>query len=255
MEGIRFAILSSGSKGNSALVWDSFSTIMIDAGISYKRYRESLSHLGIRPQHLSLFLTHEHTDHSSGLRTLIKREDLDIYSRKGTLEYLSLDGDFYIVDREYVGDFEISAIGISHDAVDPVAYIIRHSEFKITIASDMGVVGGALLREAKGSDILAFESNHDVEMLRNGRYPYFLKNRIISDSGHLSNSQSSEAISKMVEPKTRIILTHLSEENNRPDIALNTVRGYLENRHIGYRSLETASQWKISAFYHLGRSD
>lgn len=252
MPDLNFAVLSSGSKGNSTVIWDRHDTIMIDFGISYRRFRESASPLDIPDNPISLFVSHEHTDHSAGIRTLRNKKDPDIYSRIGTLDKLGLNDGYEIGHSCVVGNFIITAIDISHDAAEPVAYVVRYSDYKITVASDMGYVSPELIKEAAGSDILAFEANHDVELLKSGSYPYYLKKRILSDVGHLSNYQSSTAIAEMVSPETRIILTHLSEENNTQDAALSAVGGYMHNREINYGSIECAEQWKVSSFQTLG---
>ncbi len=143
-----------------------------------------------------------------------------------------------------IGNFEVKAISVSHDAVDPVAFRVRYGRYRIGIVSDLGRVDRYLIDELRGGcDILAFESNHDVEMLRTGPYsPPPLKARILSDHGHLSNEQAAEAIARIVKPETHVVLTHLSQENNRPDIAYSTVSQYLANRDVRYASLECASQ-------------
>ncbi len=252
MPDLTFAVLSSGSKGNSTVIWDDQDTIMVDFGISYRRFRQSVEPLKLSDNQFSLFVSHEHSDHSAGIKTLRNRVDLDIYSKRGTLDSLSLDNGYEIGKSCVIGNFEIKAVDISHDAAEPVAYVIRYSDYKITVASDMGFAGTELLKEAAGSDILAFEANHDVELLKSGNYPFYLKRRILSDVGHLSNYQSSQAIGEMVSPETRIVLTHLSEENNTPDTALGSITAYLNNRGIPYRSAECAEQWKVSSFHTLG---
>jgi Metal-dependent hydrolases of the beta-lactamase superfamily I len=122
---------------------------------------------------------------------------------------------------------------------------------KNTVVSDLGFVSDELVAEARGSDILAFEANHDVDMLRTGKYPEYLQKRILGNRGHLSNEQSAEAISRISESNTRIILTHLSQENNTPDVAYGTVRSYLENRAVKFTSLECAYQESGSTLHTL----
>lgn len=251
MSEISFAVISSGSKGNCTLIWDKNDLIMIDFGITLKRFRESVSPFGIEDKRTSLFVSHEHTDHMAGIKILAKHADLDVYSRKKTLDAISIRDSFEIGRSCTIGNFEISAIDISHDAAEPVAYVLRNSDTKITVASDMGIPNERLIDAARGSDVLAFEANHDVELLKTGSYPVFLKRRILSEVGHLSNTQSSEAIAEMSSENTRIVLTHLSEENNTPDTAYQAVTDYLNNRDIQYRSAECADQWKVSCYYTL----
>lgn len=176
-------------------------------------------------------------------KALHRRARADVYTRPRTAEAIGLDDAFPIRDTVVIGNFEVKAISVSHDAVDPVAFRVRYGRYRIGIVSDLGRVDRYLIDELRGGcDILAFESNHDVEMLRTGPYSPPLKARILSDHGHLSNEQAAEAIARIVKPETHVVLTHLSQENNRPDIAYSTVSQYLANRDVRYASLECASQ-------------
>ncbi|HLH85723.1 MAG TPA: MBL fold metallo-hydrolase [Thermoplasmataceae archaeon] len=245
---LNFEIISSGSRGNSALIWDNHDLIMIDCGITMRKFLERAPVRVMPDLSRSLLISHEHWDHSSGLTTFTGKGRFDIYSRDGTLSALGTEG-YRMGDELAIGNFLIKAIPVPHDASDPVGFVIRWKHRKITVVSDLGNVPDQLLTEAKNSDILAFESNHDVEMLKLGPYPEHLKRRILSGVGHLSNDQAAAAISKVVAPFTRIVLTHLSQENNTPDLAMGTVTSYLNNRSIGYSSVECASQTHGSQRY------
>lgn len=251
MPSVNFNMVSSGSRGNCSLIWDDETLLVFDFGITMKRFRERLSYLGIKPVEYSMFVSHEHTDHTKGIGMLMKYDRFDLYSRDATLDALKQRNGFAIGDTTAIGNFTVKAISVSHDAADPVGYIVSSGNTKISIVSDLGRVSSKLLTEARNSDILAFEANHDLEMLKSGRYPDMLKRRILSNHGHLSNEQSAEAISGMAGPHTRLVLTHLSQENNTPDTALNTVRSYLDNRGIGYESIECASQTSGSSSIQL----
>jgi phosphoribosyl 1,2-cyclic phosphodiesterase len=181
----------------------------------------------------------------------VKREPVDVYSAEETLEAMRLKNGYSIYGKIALGNFKITPVKISHDAVNPVAFVVSYGRYKISIVSDLGVVSQELISETKGSKIISFESNHDVEMLRSGRYPDQLKRRILSDHGHLSNEQAAEALSKIVDADTEIVLAHLSQENNTPDIALECTRSYLKNRNVGYRSLEFASQENGSSLHMI----
>ncbi|CAC12592.1 conserved hypothetical protein [Thermoplasma acidophilum] len=251
-ETLFFKNIASGSKGNCTLIWDSTDLIVIDLGITMKKFRDSIKSLDLAGRSISLFISHEHSDHIGGVPTTSKYVDMDVYMRP------ALSGSFrrktYEMDGSLVvGNFEIRAFEIPHDAADPVGFSVLWHNRKISVVSDLGKVTDRVIESIRNSDILAFESNHDVEMLRTGSYPEALKRRILSDHGHLSNEQSAEAISRVATDDMRIILTHLSQENNRPEIALNEVKSYLENRNVRYRSIETADQYTGSSLYTLER--
>ena len=251
MDAIGFNIISSGSRGNSTLVWDNDNLILIDFGISLKRLSARLRELNLSAPSLSLFVSHEHSDHSKGIPYLLRAYNVDVYSKELTLDAISARDGFSIGERVVLGNFRIRAIPVLHDAADPVGYVIMHGKRKITVVSDLGSISKELVDEARGSDILAFESNHDMEMLKNGPYPDMLKRRIMSDHGHLSNEISAEAISRMSRSNTRVILTHLSQENNTPEVARSTVESYLRNRDVPFESIECASQDLGSSLYTI----
>ncbi|MCL4438034.1 MAG: MBL fold metallo-hydrolase [Candidatus Thermoplasmatota archaeon] len=242
MDSIFFRMISSGSKGNCTVIWDSSSLIILDFGISVKRFSSFMDGIDVKFDETALFISHEHSDHCKGAKSLLNKRNIDLYSRKGTLEAMGIESGYRIRNELAIGNFHVTAVDVSHDASEPVAYVVRSGGRKISVVSDLGQVSEELLKQSRDSDILAFEANHDLEMLKTGSYPFPLKRRIMSDSGHLSNEQSAEAISKMAKIDSDIILTHISQENNRPEIALNTVRNYLENRSIGYGSIQCAYQ-------------
>jgi len=251
MDGIGFNMVASGSAGNCSLIWDSDDLIIIDMGISRKRLNKRIEELKIVPSQKSLFISHEHSDHCSGVKNLKTKPEFDIYTREMT-GYAAGLRDFYRINGETViGNFRIKAINISHDASDPVGYVVESSRMKISVISDLGVASPDLLEFIKGSHILALESNHDEEMLRNGPYPTSLKNRILGRFGHLSNDQTADVLEKVVLQDTRIVLTHLSQKNNMPDLALEKARTRLADKHIPYKSLECATQENGSSLYFL----
>jgi phosphoribosyl 1,2-cyclic phosphodiesterase len=244
-------MLSSGSKGNSTIIWDENDIVIIDCGISMKKFSDKTSEFQLDGLEKSIFISHEHSDHSSGARAISRKLKADVYSRNATLEKLRLENSYGINGEVAIGNFTITPISVNHDAIDPVVYVIRNRGIKISVVSDLGVVNDELLNEMRNSNIMAIEANHDPEMLKNGPYTEALKRRIRSDHGHLSNEQSAEAIYSSVSDNTRIILTHLSEKNNSPDIALETVKTYLFNRQKKYSSIETASQEFGSTLYKM----
>ena len=249
MGSIFFTVIASGSQGNSTLIHDEDTYTLIDFGISFRRYKSRFQEEKFFPSSLNLFITHEHSDHASGIQVLSRQLPVDIYSRKKTLISLGLDESYSISNKAVIGNFEFNAIGVSHDAADPVAYVIRSGKAKISVISDVGYVSEELIEAARHSDIIAIEANHDMDMLLTGRYDERLKRRISGNQGHISNLQSAEALSRICKPSTRIILTHLSRENNRPDLALNSVSGMLKEKSVSYGSIECASQTDGSSTY------
>jgi phosphoribosyl 1,2-cyclic phosphodiesterase len=244
-------MLSSGSRGNSTIIWDENDLIVIDCGISMKKFAEKTSGFDIDSLEKSIFISHEHSDHSAGARAISRKLNADVYSRHKTLEKMRLEKAYGINDEVAIGNFTITPVSVNHDAVDPVVYVIRNRGIKISVVSDLGVTNDDLLGEMKNSNIMAIEANHDPEMLRTGPYTEMLKRRIRSEHGHLSNEQSAEAIYTCASNETMVILTHLSEKNNTPDIALETVKNYLSNMNKNYRSIESASQEFGSTLYRV----
>lgn len=248
---INFNMISSGSKGNSSLIWDDENLLIIDFGITIKRFRERRNNLKIDKREMSLFVSHEHSDHSKGINPLARNEPVDVYARELTSNAIGIKDSFAIRDSVILGNFVVTAFNVSHDAVDPVAYTISSGKAKISVVSDLGKVTESIISNLKGSDILAMEANHDVEMLKGGRYPEMLKRRILGEKGHLSNDQTAVALQEILKPESRLILTHLSQENNDPDIAYNSIKSYLDNREIGYSSIECATQDTGSSHYSI----
>lgn len=252
MSRMNFNMVSSGSKGNCTLIWDDDTLLVFDFGITMKRFRERLNLLGIDHREYSMFISHEHTDHTRGVKMISKYDRFDLYSRELTLNAMGIRDGFSIYDSTAIGNFLVRTISISHDAADPVGFVVESGRNKISIVSDLGTVSQELIDAARNSNILAFEANHDVEMLRNGGYPEVLKRRILSNQGHLSNEQSADALTAMTGPLTNIVLTHLSEHNNTPDTALETIKSHLDNRSIMYGSIECASQSDGSSLLVVG---
>ncbi len=251
MDSLGFNSIASGSRGNCSIVWDDNDLLIFDYGISIKTFNKRISSLALDSLEKSLFISHEHSDHSKGIPALLKKHHVDVYSEKGTLEALGLKAGYTMNGRMVLGNFEITPISVSHDAASPVAFIVKYGRYKITIASDLGIVSEELIHEAVGSRIVSFESNHDVEMLKSGRYPDNLKRRILSNKGHLSNEQAAEALSMIVNEDTEIVLSHLSQENNSPDLAIECTRSYLNNRGIRFKELEYASQENGSSLHTI----
>ena len=226
--------IASGSSGNCYHIKTDKTSLLVDAGISASRIINGLNRCGSDPDEVdALFITHEHSDHTNGLGAIAKRiANLKIYANKGTFSEINSQiarerrETFITGDEISVGDIKIISFAISHDTVDPVGYSFIHGGKMISIVTDTGVFTDEILSATADADILAIESNYDSKMLKNGRYPMFLKQRIMSTEGHLSNAQTGDALNEImsIEKKPRcFLLAHLSEENNTPRIAEKTV--------------------------------
>ena len=239
--------LSSGSNGNCYLVKTEKAAILIDAGISATRILKELSRTETPHEMVkALFLTHEHHDHMTGARVLLKKlASANVYASQGTFEMLSFDDiskDRCVViapdEPVTIGDIRVYAFRTLHDAADPYGYYIYSGGKRIALLTDTGVVTDEMIECVADADVFILESNHDTEILRKGSYPWYLKQRILSDYGHLSNSQAADVLLRMfayLDKKRVVLLAHLSAENNTPAIAEQTVLTALarENRYTG----------------------
>ena len=242
--GMRVSVLASGSKGNSIFIEMDGTRLLVDAGVGVRRVERSLAELSVPLDSLdAVFVTHEHSDHVAGLRSLLKHTDAPIYARPGTIRAIAGGEDLpeerfrAVHDAVEVGALRVSAFDIPHDAADPVGYEITGSG-KCTVATDLGFVTDAVRSAMEGANVLVFEANHDRKMLRQGPYPWPLKQRILGCRGHLANDEAGRALTSLKARPEKIILAHLSETNNRPAIAEETVsRAFAE---IGVASLPLA---------------
>lgn len=223
--------LCSSSKGNCTYVGSERHGILIDAGIGIRTFAAAMT-LGGIPQGAvqAIFVTHEHSDHIKGLYKLAERLRVPVYATRGTMEQLVQKGavpsgaDLRIAENAAVcaADMEVRGFFTSHDSAQSAAYRIHTADGKaVCICTDLGYVSQEVEQNLSGSDFVMLESNYDEFMLQTGRYPYFLKKRIAGERGHLSNEACSEQISKLIaQGTTQFLLGHLSEENNRPQVAM-----------------------------------
>jgi phosphoribosyl 1,2-cyclic phosphodiesterase len=236
---MRFSVLASGSTGNSILVQTDEVTVMIDAGLSGKQVENQLKQVGVDPKELdALLVTHEHSDHIKGVGVLARRYKLPVYTNEKTWAELErLVGDipadlkclFDEGDVKHFGDLEIESFGISHDAAHPMGFCFHQGEKKLSLATDLGYVSQKIKEKITGSQALIFESNHDVEMLRMGPYPWNIKRRILSDVGHLSNDDAGLALADILQGSgEKVYLAHLSKDNNMTELARLSVKNILE---------------------------
>ena len=245
----RLCPLFSGSTGNSYYIGSRSAGLLIDAGRSAKQLDAALKTCGIDPLAVQgVLITHEHSDHISGLRVFAKKYSLPVFASQGTIEAIGeMDGvKMYEVQRDMqIGDMTVTYFHTSHDCAEPLGFRIRTEENRIvTLSTDLGYLSEEVKESLYGTDYAIIESNHDLEMLRTGDYPYYLKRRILSDEGHLSNRSCAEFLPELLKSGTRrFLLAHLSRENNTPSMAFETSlssliqAGYVQNTDF---ILETA---------------
>lgn len=225
---LKISPLFSGSRGNCALVQADGINILLDAGYGYKQIISRLAQFGLTPADITaILITHEHTDHISALSYLTRGLRVRVYAptmicdcisqRTYCSEVLPIDGSFVL------GDVNIDLYQCSHDSLDCVGYRFTCNGESVASVTDTGLINDALVDFLSPCKGILLESNHDVDMLKNGPYPYPLKRRILSDYGHLSNEQTAQVISKLKGTNVKhIVLAHLSEQNNTKEIAFNT---------------------------------
>ena len=226
---MKFKALSSGSKGNCSIVLCNDTNLIIDMGISYLTLKRSLEENSLSfVDFQGILITHCHKDHTSGLATLINKTKLNVYIPEGMYdslkEYVPKSRCIFVDDEFNINDVSIELIHTSHDAPSSVGFIIEHDNKSLVYVTDTGYINRKYLNKMIGKDLYFIESNHDEVMLMDGPYPRFLKERVISDKGHLSNNTTAKYLSKLVKDNTKnIILAHLSEKNNTEEKALEAI--------------------------------
>ena len=234
---MRLLSIASGSSGNSIYVGSDNTHILIDTGISKKRIEEGLSDAGLSGADIDgICITHEHSDHICSLGIMSRKYGIPVYATADTIEAIKKDislGDFshelfvpISGDKEFrIGDLNIMPFKIHHDAADPVGYRIENGSKAVAVATDMGHYDNYIISKLKNLDALLVEANHDIRMLEAGPYPYALKRRILSDTGHLSNENCGKLLCEILNSNMRkVFLGHLSKENNIPELALEAVK-------------------------------
>ena len=229
----RFCSLFSSSSGNSTFLSSATTSILVDAGVSAKRMVKALNDREIDPKTIGgMFITHEHVDHVNAVRILATNHNIPVYATEGTLESLRengvINGKFKVEvmpqDGINIGDLFIKSFRTPHDSNESCGYTIMMPDGqKVSVATDIGHMTEEIRENLKGSSLVMLESNHDEGMLRNGPYPYYLKRRILSDVGHLSNNACAETVAELLKSGTvRFFLGHLSRDNNFPELAYQT---------------------------------
>ena len=220
---MRVKVLSSGSSGNTTYIEYENTKILIDIGNSCKYVADKLKEMRSEPDKIdAILITHTHVDHIKGLKVFSKKYNPVIYATKGILNELDYIDNCYLIDKNEltIGDIHVDVIKTSHDAPDSVGYIINGSDKSLAYITDTGYINEKYFPKLKNKDLYIMESNHDIEMLNNGPYPFKLRQRILGDKGHLSNYDSARYLSTFMGNKTKhIILAHLSEKNNTEKLA------------------------------------
>ncbi len=234
---MRLCSIASGSSGNCIYVGSDNTHILIDTGISKKRIDEGLAELGLSGEQIDgILITHEHSDHIQGLGVFSRKYEVPIYATRGTIrgiqEYKCLgkmpEGIYHSVAKDEtfeIGDLKIKPFAISHDANEPSGYRVETEDKAIAVATDLGIYDDYTIENLKDLNGIILEANHDIHMLEVGPYPYYLKQRVLGNHGHLSNELSGRLLCNILHDKLKyIMLGHLSKENNYPELAYETVK-------------------------------
>lgn len=265
---MRLVSIASGSSGNCIYVGSDNTHILIDAGISCKRIEQGLHEIGIKGSELDgIMITHEHSDHVKGLGVLARKLGVPVYATQETLDEISAMkylGEYQkelfhavLPDVEFsVGELKLLPFSIDHDAANPVAYRVKNGRRQVAVATDMGHYDEYIIDHLQGLDAILLESNHDVNMLQTGPYPYYLKRRILGDHGHLSNENAGRLLNRVLHDNMKqILLGHLSKENNYEALAYETVKLEIDQGDCPYRGgdfpITVAKRDGMSQIVHL----
>lgn len=226
-------ILGSGSKGNSTLLIGSTKTLLIDVGFSYPKMKMLLNNYGTSFDDIdAILITHTHKDHIQGLKTIVKNHHIKVFTNiimYSELRKIIDEEDLVINEDEYsIGEFDINVIHTSHDALGSVGFIINDDINSMVYITDTGYINKCYMERLTNKNLYIMESNHDVKMLMDGPYPYILKQRVVGDTGHLSNEMAGNYLKEIVGIDTKkVVLAHLSETNNTETIAIDTINSII----------------------------
>ncbi|MDD2958399.1 MAG: MBL fold metallo-hydrolase [Lachnospiraceae bacterium] len=263
-----FCSIASGSSGNCIFVGSDENCILIDTGISGKKVTEGLHSIDRKPEEVDgILITHEHSDHIKGLGVMARKYGIPIYSTPGTLEAIRQSSSLGKIEPELyhtvhadetfsIGNLDILPFRISHDAAEPVAYRVESGGKSAAVATDMGFYNDYIVEHLQGLDGILLESNHDINMLQVGSYPYPLKQRILGRFGHLSNENAGRLLCEILHDKLKaVMLGHLSRENNYEALAYATVCAEITMGENPYKAndfpIQVAKREQASALIEL----
>lgn len=249
---MRICILASGSKGNCAYIETDKTKSLVDLGMSAGYVTKALKNIGVDASSIQrVFITHTHSDHIAGLRVFLKKYHPVVYLTEKMEDELDFDIEdkFYINRNVMIDDLNVIPFKTSHDVADSNGYVFESDGRSIVYVTDTGYIHVKNFDKLRNRSMYVFESNHDVRMLKEGSYPYYLQQRILGDKGHLSNKDSAYYLSEFIGDNTdKIILIHLSEENNKPELALKTLLDTLDKKGVKVPDIEIASQKESTEF-------
>ena len=253
---MRVSVLSSGSKGNSTYVELLNHKILIDIGTSSLYIEKALNKIGVDPRDIDIILiTHAHIDHVAGLKVFCKKYNPVVYISDKIEKEAHLEIKNKISDEtiNFKDDISITSVNLSHDVTEARGFVIEENDSSLVYITDTGYISEKEFNKVTNKNIYVFESNHDVEMLMNNtKYPHHTKIRILSDKGHLSNKDSSYYLSKLIGDKTKkIILAHLSEQNNTEDLAMDMLTNTFLKRNIEFNNIEIARQNEMTELFEV----
>lgn len=255
---MKVKVLSSGSKGNCTLIITNKVKVLLDIGTTCAYVEETLSNIEIDPKEIThILITHDHVDHIKGLKVFLKKYKPVVHVTE-KLKNLFIDtiGDYnYEVFDDgmcIIEDLKVNTIKTSHDATDSVGYIIKQGKSSLVYITDTGYINNRYYDKLSNNTVYIFESNHDVKMLREGPYPYYLQQRVLSDKGHLSNKQASTYLCKFIGKNTKkIVFAHISEKNNTEEKVIETFNLELEKNNMKFNNIICARQNECTEFIEV----
>jgi len=255
---LKICVLGSGSKGNSIYIGDQETNFLIDAGLSGKETEKRLENVGVSLAEISaVLISHEHSDHTKGIPALSSRYNIPVFSNRLTAEKVKeqvkysnqLESRIFLNSSPFqIGDFVVRSFSVFHDAMDPVGFIIEYKGIKIAVATDLGFATTLVKERLKGAHVVILESNYDIDLLRESKRPWSLKQRIMGRQGHLSNIVAGNLLSEILHDDLReIFLVHLSSDCNTAQVALETIQSKIEPK--GFKgNIRLTYQEKVSDF-------
>jgi len=223
---LQFASLGSGSRGNATIIRYQSTTILVDCGFSLKETEQRLARIGLQAEQIdAIFVTHEHGDHIRGVGAFARRHKTPVWMTHGTersAEMGLIPNGFVLIIGEAVqiGDIEVLPYSVPHDAAEPCQFLFSNGRQKLGLLTDTGMITPHIVQTLSGIDAILLECNHDIDMLFDGEYPPYLKERVASDYGHLNNHQAADLLVKMDTTKLeKIVVLHISDKNNDPILA------------------------------------